>query len=89
MNCFQKLLDLHSVCHFQSNEGARHGTASNSEIRRWFKSSCVEINFTIVQAEEPYPEYVKSIVLFPKNKKKRCTLYFDDSFSLIQIPDTI
>jgi hypothetical protein len=87
MNCFQKLLEFHGLCTFQSNEGAKHGPASNSEIRRWFKQSCIEVNFDIVQADEPWPPIVKSIVLFPKNKKKRTTLFFDDSFSLIQIKE--
>ena len=87
MNCFQKLLELHKLCTFQSTEGEKYGPASNSEIRRWFKASCVEINFRPVSAEEEYPEFVKSIVLFPKNKKKRCTLYYDDSLTLITIPE--
>lgn len=89
MNCFQKFLEFHALSNFQSTEGERFGTASKSEIRRWFKSSCIEINFKIVQADEPYPEFVKSIVLFPKNKKKRCTYFYDDTFTLIHISDTI
>ena len=89
MNCFQKLLEFHKMSNFQATEGDKYGPASNSEIRRWFKAGCVEINFMIVTAEEPYPEFVKSIVFFPKNKKKRCTYFYDDSFTFIQIPDTI
>lgn len=89
MNCFQKMLEWHALCNFQSTEGARVGAASNSELRRWFKAGSVEINYELVKAEDPYPAFVKSVVLFPKNKKKRCTFYFDDSVTLIQFPDTI
>ena len=64
------MLDLHGLCTFQSTEGEKYGPASNSEIRRWFKASCIEINFRTVVAEDEYPDIVKSIVLFPKNKKK-------------------
>lgn len=79
MNCFQQLLKLHEVCRFQSNEGEKVGAASNSEIRRWFKQGCIEVNFEPAQADDEWPAFLKSLVLFPKNKKKRCTLYFDEA----------
>jgi len=73
------------MCRFQTTEGIKVGPASNSEIRRWFKAGIFEINFQIMQAEDPWPPFVKSIVMFPNNKKKRCSFYFDDSITLIQI----
>lgn len=59
--------------------------ASKSELRRWFYSKSVEINFLAATAEEDFPEVIKSIVLFPKSIKRRCTLVFNEEFSLIQI----
>lgn len=87
--CFQHFIELNKLCNFQSTEGKKSGPTSNSELRRWFAAGCVEINFQNVGANDPYPDFVKSIVMFPKNKKKRCTLFYSDSFTLIQIPDTI
>lgn len=74
MNCFQAILELHKLCCFQSIEGDRVGPASNSEIRRWFKQGIIEINSTIATAEGKWPSTVESLVLFPNNKRKRCTL---------------
>ncbi len=88
MNCLQKFLELHEFSNFQSNEGTRVGPASKSEIRRWFSQNCIEVNFNTVRAEDEWPSFIKSIVMFPKNKKKRCTLWFDDSFTLIQIDES-
>ncbi len=87
MNCYQQLIKLHSVCNFQSTEGSKVGPASNSELRRWFKAGCIEVNFNVVQADEDWPAYVKSIVLFPKNQKKRCTLFYDSTTVLIQLKE--
>jgi hypothetical protein len=87
--CLQKLQELHVLCTFQTIEGARHGPASNSELRRWFQQKCVEVNFESVAFNDPWPEFVKSLVLFPKNKKKRCTLFWDPSVTLIQVSETI
>ena len=85
LTCFQQLASLHQICKFQSTEGAKVGPASNSEIKRWFKMSCVEVNFVIVSFDDPWPPVLKSIVLFPKNKNKRTTLFLDNSFTLINI----
>lgn len=85
LTCFQKLIELHSICCFQTNEGARVGPASKSELRRWFKANCVEVNFEPVAADDPWPLVLKSLVLFPNNKKKRTTLFYDDGFTLIRV----
>lgn len=88
LTCFQKLLELHKVCTFQTIEGARVGPASNSEIRRWFQQKCVEVNFQAVNHDEPWPPFIKSLVLFPKNKKKRCTIFWDPDITFIHIDPT-
>lgn len=85
--CFQQLVSLHAVCRFQTREGDKVGPASNSELRRWFANKCVEVNFELVGEKDPWPPVIKSIVLFPKNKKQRTTLFHDDSFTLIQLPE--
>lgn len=81
-SCFQYLLRLHEVCQFQSVEGARVGTASNSELRRWFKDKAVRINYELVQANDELPTYIADLVLFPKNNRKRTTLVHEP---LIQV----
>jgi len=68
---------LHKVCAFQTIEGSKVGSASNSELKRWCQNKCVEINFELVKWDDPMPPFIKSFVLFPKNKKKRCTLFWD------------
>ena len=75
---------MHSICRFMSVE-KKGEIASKSELRRWFSSKSVEINFLPAQAEEDFPDVIKSIVLFPKSIKRRCTLVFNEEFSLIQI----
>jgi hypothetical protein len=87
MNCLQLITKLHEVCSFQSNEGKKVGRASNSELRRWFQAKCVEVNFEYPAWNDPVPEVLKSVVLFPKNKRKRVTLYHDSTFTLIQVPE--
>lgn len=73
MNCLDKLIELHKICHFQTKEGKRYGRASNSELRRWFQNKCVELNGIAVDALDECPA-IETLVLFPKNKQ-RCTLY--------------
>jgi hypothetical protein len=89
VTCFQKILEFAKLCNFQTIEGARVGPASNSELRRWFKQKCIEVNYQLVAADDPWPPHgcLKSIVLFPKNQKKRSTLFFDPSITLISIDD--
>ena len=82
MNCFQYILSYHSVAPFQTIEGVKHGPASNSELKRWFKQKCIEINGqTDWNFDEELPPIVYSLVLFPNNKKKKCTLLtFEEVF---------
>lgn len=85
--CLQKLLELHELCTFQATEGDKVGPASKSEIRRWFKSGVVEVNFDPAIADEPWPPFIKSLVLFPKNQKRRCTLFYDSVTVLVQLQE--
>ena len=71
MNCFQYLLSVHEICCFQSREGDKTGKASNSEIKRWFKNNCVEVNFDVVKAEEEMPPFLKSVVALSKTELEK------------------
>lgn len=84
--CYQLLKDLHQVCYFQTQGGARVGPASNTELRRFLDSNSVEINFKKVKSDDEIPPVIKSIVLFPSSGK-RCTLFFDNDVRLIQLED--
>ena len=84
MNCFQYLMNLNKVCQFMSVEKPAI-KATNSELRRWFNNKSVEINFQPIGAEDPLPPFIKSLVLFPKSTKRRCTLVYDSEITLIQI----
>ncbi len=79
----QVMMEINKVCQFSSNE-KKGEKASNSELRRWLDQSSVEVNFAPIKASDPWPPVIKSIVLFPKSAKKRCTLYWDDTVTLIQ-----
>lgn len=80
--CFQHLVAIHKLCQFQTKEGARIGIASNSELRRWFQSKCVSINYSLVKADDELPDYVAELTLFPTNDKKRITLLRDPLIQL-------
>lgn len=48
--------------------------ASNSELRRWLSQSSLHVNGVAVRPESPMPEHLDSVVLFPKNPRRRVTL---------------
>lgn len=75
--CWKFLIELNKLCSFQTTEGSKVGRASNSELKRWLQAKCVEINAETVKWDDPLPSPIKSFVLFPKNQKKRCTLFWD------------
>ena len=78
--CFQHLVQLHELCKFQTIEGSRSGTASKSELRRWFEQSIIRINMQIVKENDPLP-FIWEFTLFPKSNKKCTTLVWDiDTF---------
>lgn len=86
INAFQVMLQINEVCQFSSIE-KKGEKASNSEIRRWFNNKAIELNFAQVAATDPWPPVIKSLVLFPKSAKKRTTLIYDESITLIQVPE--
>jgi hypothetical protein len=48
--------------------------ASNSEIRRWLDGGMIEINGGRPKAMDKLNFPIKSLVLFPKSKSRKCTL---------------
>lgn len=69
----QYLRSLHEVCCFQSQERGT-GLASGSELARWLKSKSLHVNGIPVGPADKITFPVKSVVLFPNSRKKRCTL---------------
>lgn len=67
MNAWQWLVDLNKLCKFQTREGKRVGTASNSEIKRWLMNGAVKLNGETVQWNEPMDFPVISVKLFTKD----------------------
>ena len=67
MTAWQFLRNLNEVCHFQTREGKRVGSASNSELQRWIKNNALIINGETVKWDEPIDFPVFSVVLFPKH----------------------
>ncbi len=67
MNAWQFLIDLHSVCHFQSREGKKAGKASNSELKRWLQNNAVICNGEPLLWDEEMDFKIYSFVLFPRN----------------------
>lgn len=67
MNAWQWLIDLHSVCHFQTREGRRSGRASNSELKRWLMNGAIVVNGEKVGWNELMDFPISSVVMFPKN----------------------
>jgi len=82
--CWHFLIKLNKACFFQTTEGTKVGKVSNSELKRWLQAKCVEINFEAAKWDEPMPPFIKSFVLFPKNPKRRCTLFWDP-ITLVQV----
>lgn len=61
-------MELHSACKFQSREGRKVGTASNSELKRWLQNKAVVINGEPLDWNEEMDFPVISVVLFPRSK---------------------
>jgi len=74
MTAYDLMMRFHEVCRFQTKEGAKVGTASNKEVRRWLNNKAIEINGQKFQANDEVPNDITSIVMFPKSKFK-CTLF--------------
>ena len=83
---FKALRNINEVCQFMSIE--RKGEkVTNSELRRWFQSGSIEVNYERIKADDPWPPFIRSLVLFPKSAKRRCTLIFNENVHLIQISE--
>jgi hypothetical protein len=52
-----------------------------------FINGNVEVNFQKIGPEDPWPPIIKSVVLFPKSKTRRCTLFWEEDITLIQIKE--
>ncbi len=79
-NTFKHMLDFmiklsNELCFFQTKEGKLCGTATNSEIRRWFQNKAIVVNGVAANFNDPVPEVWESLVLFPKSQARRCTLW--------------
>jgi hypothetical protein len=69
------LRELNTVCHFQTCEGKKSGAVSASELKRWCMNRVLHINGEVVSWDEVLDFPIISVVLFPNNQVKRCTLY--------------
>lgn len=75
VNALSFLRSLHSVCHFQTLEGKKVGDASSSELKRMLQNNALLINGESVKWDEELDFPIISVVMFPKNERKRCTLF--------------
>lgn len=66
--------EINKLCQFSSLE--HPGTkASNSELQRWINQGSVIVNGETLKADELIDFPIFSVVLHPKSRKRRCTLY--------------
>jgi len=57
-----------------SKEGDKLKPPSNGELRRWIVNGTVKVNGTILKLEDEVEWPIMDLVLFPNNKKARCTV---------------
>jgi len=90
LTALQWLINMHKVCRFMSIENTKDklAPATNGELRRWITQGALEVNFEKIAINDPWPPVIKSVVLFPKSQKRRCTLFFDNDITLIQVKET-
>ena len=67
MNAWEFLIDLNKVCNFQTREGKKFGTASNSELKRWCQNKAIVINGVRVNWDQEINFPINSFILLPKN----------------------
>ena len=75
ITAWEFMMDLHKVCHFQTKEGKKTGKASNSELKRWLRNGVVQCNGENLEWDEPMDFPINSMILFPNNQQKRCSLW--------------
>ena len=71
MNAWMFLRDLQIICHFQTREGKKTGTASSSELKRLAQNGAVVVNGEKLAWDEEMDFPIFSFVLFPNHP---CTL---------------
>ena len=72
---FNYIWDLSEYCGKFQSVDIKGEKASKSEIKRWFERNCIEINHFICNDVDELMDFkVYSLVLFPNNAKKRCTM---------------
>lgn len=61
-----------------SQERSKLGRPSNQELKRWLERGCVMINgeYPKITDEVEFP--ILSLVFFPKNKNKKCTMVYSE-----------
>lgn len=91
LTALQWMINMHKVCRFMSIENTKDklAPATNGELRRWIQQGALEVNFQKIDINDPWPPIIKSVVLFPKSKKRRCTLFFEEDVHLIQIDEKV
>lgn len=83
---FKAICLINEVCQFMSNE-KKGEKVTNSELRRWFESGSIEVNYEPIKADDPWPAFIKSLVLFPKSVNKRSTIIFNSDVTLVTITE--
>lgn len=73
MTAWDYMKDLNTACCFMSRE--RPGRATNSELKRWLNNQAVYINGKPAKFDDEIEFPIESLVLFPKNPKKRITIF--------------
>jgi hypothetical protein len=88
LTAFQALLHINQHCQFMSIE-VKSEKASNSEIKRWLNQGAIHVNSQAISATDPWPPMIRSLVMFPKSPKRRCTLIWNPDVHLVQIKDGV
>lgn len=86
ITAFQAMMHINQRCQFMSIE-QKGEKASNSEIKRWLNQGAIQVNFQPISATDPWPPAIRSLVMFPKSTKRRCTLIWNPEVHIIQVRD--
>ena len=68
------VIDDNSVIRWLTEMSSFLPLSSNSEKIRLCDNGCIQINGKKVAADDTIPSKIDSLVFFPENDKKRCTL---------------
>lgn len=81
---FQAIQSFHSICQFSSIE-TKGEKASNSELKRWLNQGAIQVNGKPIGANDPWPYDIRSMIMFPKSPKRRCTLIWNPNVHIIEV----